>query len=106
MTEFIAELNRQPERNFATLGLFTLGALLAIVVAIYGIVFPLLLPDMPDEFHRRYLSMSQILVYMHVVGAGVSLLVSPIQFMIYRKNRILHRHLGRVYFLELRTPTS
>lgn len=99
MTEFIAELKRRPQRHYATLSLFALGTFLAVAVAVYGIAFPLLLPHIPDEFHRRYLSMSQSLITVHVVGAGIALLISPIQFMIYRKNRTLHRYLGRLYFL-------
>jgi uncharacterized membrane protein len=101
MTEFISELNPQPQRNLTILGLIYLGTFLAVCVALYGIAFPLMLPGMQDQFHQRYLSMSQALVYMHVVGAGMALLVSPIQFMIYRKNRTLHRYLGRVYFLAV-----
>lgn len=54
---------------------------------------------MSDDFHRRYLNMSLFLVSMHVVGSGIALLISPLQFVIYRRNRILHRYLGRVYFL-------
>ncbi len=101
MTEFIAELGRPPQRNYATLGLFALGTFLAVAVAAYGIAFPLLLPQIPDEFHQRYLGMSQLLISMHVVGGGIALLISPFQFMIYRKNRTLHRYLGRVYFLVI-----
>ena len=55
MTEFITELNRPPNRNYATLSLFALGTFLAVAVATYGIAFPLLLPNMPDEFHQRLL---------------------------------------------------
>lgn len=101
MTEFIAELNRPPQRNYAALSLYALGTFLAVAVAGYGIAFPLLLPNMPDEFHQRYLSMSQLLISMHVAGGGIALLISPFQFMIYRKNRTLHRYLGRVYFLVI-----
>ncbi|PCJ27511.1 MAG: hypothetical protein COA96_03155 [SAR86 cluster bacterium] len=101
MTEFVSELSPVPGRNFIRLGFICLGTLLALMVALYGIAFPLILPEMQDEFHQRYLSMSQTLVYMHVVGAGVALFISPIQFMIYRKNRILHRYMGRVYFLAV-----
>ena len=101
MADFVSELNREAKQHFAISGLFVIGTLLALLVAAYGILFPLLLPEMPDEFHQRYLRMSQTLVYMHVVGAGVALLIAPIQFMIYRKNRILHRYLGRTYFLSV-----
>lgn len=99
MTEFKAKLSRLPQRNYMTWSLFALGTFLAVIVAAYGIVFPVLLPNMQDEFHQRYLTMSQLLITTHVVGGGVALLISPFQLMICRKNRILHRHLGRVYFL-------
>ena len=101
MYEFIAGLNREPNRHIARVGLFYLGTSLAIIVALYGISFPIRLPGMQDEFHLRYLEMSQLLVFMHVVGAGIALLITPIQFMIYRKNCTLHRYLGRVYFLAV-----
>ncbi len=101
MVEFISELNQIAKRQILSRSLYYPGALLAVMVAIYGIAFPVLLPGMQDEFHQRYLSMSQVLVYMHVVAAGVALLIAPIQFVIYRKNRTLHRHLGRVYFLAV-----
>jgi len=102
MTEFIAKLSRQPpQRNYTTLSLIALGTFLAVGVAAYGIFFPLLLPQIPDEFHQRYLSMSMVLISMHVVGGGIALLISPFQFMIYRKNRTLHRYLGRIYFLVI-----
>ncbi|PCH60738.1 MAG: hypothetical protein COC19_05500 [SAR86 cluster bacterium] len=101
MTEISAELNQLPQRNYASLSLYALGTFLAVAVAGYGITFPLLLPNMPDEFHQRYLSMSQLLISIHVVGGGIALLISPIQLMIYRKNRTLHRYLGRVYFFVI-----
>jgi len=101
MTEFVAKLSRQPHGNFATSIMFGLGTFLAVVIAAYGIIFPLLLPEIPDEFHQRYLSMSMVLVSMHVVAGGIALLISPFQFMIYRRNRTLHRYLGRTYFLAI-----
>jgi uncharacterized membrane protein len=101
MTELIAELNRPPQRNYALLSMYVLGTFLAVAVAAYGIIFPILLPNIPDEFHQRYLSMSQLLIAVHVVGGGIALLISPFQFMIYRKNRTLHRYLGRVYFVTI-----
>ena len=101
MTELISELNREPEKNFATRGLIYLGALLAVLVAAYGISFPFVLPAMQDAYHQRFLGMSQLLITMHFVGGGIALLISPVQFAIYRKNRILHRYLGRLYFLAI-----
>lgn len=101
MTESIAQLNHQ-SRQFITRSVpLYLGTVLAVVVAIYGIAFPIILPGMEDDFHRRYLDMSQLLVFMHVVGAGIALLISPIQFFIYARNRILHRYLGRLYFFAV-----
>ena len=101
MTELVAELKQEAKRHIARSGLLYFGAVLAVVVALYGISFPIMLPAMQDDFHQRYLDMSQLLVFMHVVGAGVALMISPIQFMIYRKNRTLHRYLGRVYFFAV-----
>ena len=101
MTEFVAKMSRQSQRNYATSSLFALGTFLAVAIAAYGITFPLLLPEIQDEFHQRYLSMSMVLVSMHVVAGGVALLISPFQFMLYRRNRILHRYLGRAYFLAI-----
>lgn len=101
MTEFVAKLGRQPQYSYPTLSLLALGTFLAVAVAAYGIAFPLLLPEIPDTFHQRYLSMSLVLIGMHVIAGGVALLISPFQFMIYRKNRTLHRYLGRVYFLAI-----
>lgn len=101
MTELISELNQQPERSYVARGLIYLGALLAVLIAFYGIFFPLVLPAMQDDYHLRFLSMSQILLTMHFVGGGIALLIAPLQFVIYRKNRILHRYLGRLYFLAI-----
>ncbi|MDO8271581.1 MAG: DUF2306 domain-containing protein [Gammaproteobacteria bacterium] len=101
MTTTSFELPQGPKRHMAMSGLFILGALLAGLVAIYGITFPILLPGMSDEFHHRYLNMSLFLVSMHVVGSGIALLISPLQLVIYRRNRTLHRYLGRVYFLAV-----
>ncbi len=101
MTELMTELNKEAKQHITRSGLLYLGAALAVGVAMYGITFPIMLPEMQDDFHRRYLDMSQLLIFMHVVGAGIALLISPIQFMIYRKNRTLHRYLGRVYFLAV-----
>lgn len=101
MTEFIAELNRAPRRRLSSRGLYYFAALLAVLVAIYGITFPLVLPNIQDEFHQRYFSMSQVLIYMHFIPSGIALLISPIQFMIFRRNRVLHRYLGRLYFVAI-----
>ncbi len=101
MTEFIAKLSRRPERNYKSLILIFLGSSLAVGTAAYGIAFPFLLPSIPDPFHQRYLDMAIPLISMHVVGGGIALLISPFQFMIYRKNRTLHRYLGRVYFCAI-----
>lgn len=95
------ELTQVSKRHKAVSGLFILGALLAAMIGLYGIAFPILLPDMPDEFHRRYLSMTSALISMHVVCAGIALLIAPLQLVIYRRNRMLHRYLGRVYFLAV-----
>ena len=101
MIEISAGLIRPPRQKYTTLSLFALGTFLAVAIAAYGIAFPLLLPSIPDEFHQRYLNMSMALITMHVVGGGIALLISPFQFMIYRRNRILHRYLGRVYFVAI-----
>ena len=101
MIEISAGLNRPPRQKVTTVSLFALGTFLAVAVAAYGIAFPLLLPSIPDEFHQRYLSMSMALITVHVVGGGIALLIAPFQFMIYRRNRTLHRYLGRVYFLVI-----
>ncbi len=101
MTDFSAGPNRALPRSIAVYSIFALGTSLAVLVAAYGIAFPVLLPEIPDEFHQRYMSMSSLLISMHVVGGGIALLISPFQFMIYRKNRTLHRYLGRIYFLAV-----
>ncbi|MBL4581658.1 MAG: DUF2306 domain-containing protein [Gammaproteobacteria bacterium] len=101
MTKPMAELNQQSRQFITREGPLYLGAALAVAIAMYGIAFPIILPGMEDDYHRRYLDMSQVLIFMHVVGAGVALLIAPLQFMIYRKNRILHRYLGRLYFLAV-----
>jgi len=85
----------------AVKGLFIIGTVLAIMIALYGMAFPVMLPDMSDDFHRRYLDMSLPLISLHVVGSGIALLIAPLQLVIYRRNRILHRYLGRVYFLAV-----
>lgn len=95
------ELPSAPKRHVAMSALYIFGALLAGLVAIYGITFPILLPSMTDAFHRAYLEMSLPLIYLHVVGSGIALLISPLQLVIYRRNRVLHRNLGRVYFLAV-----
>jgi uncharacterized membrane protein len=95
------DLPLAPKRHIVISALFALGALLAGLVAIYGITFPILLPSMPDAFHRAYLDRSLPLIYLHVIGSGIALLISPLQFLIYRSNRVLHRYLGRVYFLAV-----
>lgn len=89
------------KRHMAVTGLYILGAMLAGGIALYGIAFPVLLPGMGDEFHRRYLDMSLLLISLHVVGAGLALLIAPLQLVIYRKHRVLHRYLGRVYFVAV-----
>lgn len=101
MTTRSFELPQGPKRHMAVSGLFILGALLAGGVAIYGIAFPMLLPNMADDFHRRYLDMSQYLIRLHVVGAGLALLIAPVQLLIYRRHRVLHRYLGRLYVLAV-----
>lgn len=101
MTTLSFQATQNPKRHKAIVALFILGALLAVLIATYGIVFPILLPDMPDDFHRRYLDMSLLLIYMHVMCSGIALLISPLQMVIYRRNRVLHRYLGRVYFLAV-----
>lgn len=101
MTNLISELNRERGQSHVTKGSIYLGAFLAVLVAAYGISFPFILPAMQDYYHQRFLSMSQVLLTMHFVGGGIALLISPIQFMIYRKNRTLHRYLGRVYFVAI-----
>lgn len=101
MTTTSFALPQGPRRHIAMSGLFILGALLAFGVALYGITFPVLLPSMGDDFHRRYLDMSQWLISLHVVGAGLALLISPVQLVIYRRHRVLHRYLGRVYFVAV-----
>ncbi len=95
------DLALAPKRHIVISALFALGALLAGLVAIYGITFPILLPSMPDAFHRAYLDRSLPLIYLHVIGSGIALLISPLQFLIYRSNRVLHRYLGRAYFLAV-----
>ena len=101
MTVLNAQPALAPTRPLAVSGLYFLGGLLAVMIATYGIAFPVLLQGMEDEFHLRYLNMSLVLVYLHVVGAGVALLISPFQFLLYRRNRKLHRYLGRVYVLAI-----
>lgn len=101
MTKLISDLNQEREQSYVTRGSIYLGALLAVLVAVYGITFPFVLPAMQDFYHQRFLGMSQTLLTMHFVGGGIALLISPIQFVLYRKNRILHRYLGRLYFLAI-----
>lgn len=101
MTTSSFELPQTPKRHLTVTGLYILGAMLAGGIALYGITFPFLLPSMGDEFHRRYLDMSLVLISLHVVGAGLALLIAPLQLVIYRRHRVLHRYLGRVYIVAV-----
>lgn len=99
MSTFGLDVNVQARAHPLRGLVYGIGALAAVAIACYGIAFPWLLPNIPDAFHQRYLAMSQVLITMHVFAAGMALLIAPLQFVLHRWHRRLHRYLGRCYFV-------
>jgi hypothetical protein len=72
--------------------------LLSVYVAIHGISY-LLGAQAPPVVEDNEMGMTVLIV--HAAGAGVALLIGPLQFVqfIRRKARVLHRWIGRTYLL-------
>ena len=82
---------------------FGLLTFFAIIIGSYALVMPLLVPMFAQQspVHANFLLQSQTLLYFHFIGAGLALLISPIQFYLYKGFKKSHRLLGRVYGLSV-----
>lgn len=102
MTEITSSLQMGNIASKKLKWLFITLTFLATATAMYGFVFPLILPEiLSDGFHDRYAFLSKPLMFGHIIGGAIALLISPIQFWIIKRYRTLHRYLGRVYVLAV-----
>lgn len=87
-------------RVVATFG-FGLLVLTSLLIAVYAFFFQAELTGSP-EFQARFNTIP-ILAGMHVIGAGVALLIGPFQFMrrLRTANPAVHRYMGRLYLLMI-----
>lgn len=73
--------------------------LLALGLAIYGVLYPFI--NFQDPFHLRYDVLPKSMLYSHIVGAGVAIGIIPLQYYIASRKRTLHRYLGYLYVLAV-----
>ncbi|MCJ8315125.1 MAG: DUF2306 domain-containing protein [Saccharospirillaceae bacterium] len=97
------EINNNTTNKWSRKIGFGLLTFFGMLVGFYGLAMPILTPIFAQGsvVHANFLLQSQTLLYFHFIGAGIALLISPIQFYLYKRFKTAHRIMGRIYGLSV-----